>query len=250
MLRETALAELLPREVGYPEVLASGVEDGHEWMASRRLPGSNLAEAWQSLSEPDQNRAVLGLWDRLEAVHRTDIRAALAIGCDRTPLYELERAGATYQLHAAVAAGVLRIDDEIRLAAILDVAFDAIRLIERCLCHTDAGRQNSLWDRSNTTLLDFECACVGPADLDLENVFNDLFDFGSSSSTSQLLEAVRPILARGGATERLRGYMILRELSVLHLLIRNHPNRDDFETWEPSIALQGIIQHKSWIDQI
>lgn len=39
---EAALAPLLPSDVGYPRVLATGREDSYAWVLSERLAGCNL----------------------------------------------------------------------------------------------------------------------------------------------------------------------------------------------------------------
>ena len=74
--REVTLAPHIPAGVGYPAVLGFGIIDGHEWMASARLPGSNLHENWPEL-EPAVRKALLeDLWSRLQLLHTTDITAA------------------------------------------------------------------------------------------------------------------------------------------------------------------------------
>src|SRR3954464_15460451 len=51
---EAQIAELLPAEVGYPEVLHFGEDDSAEWLIHRRIPGDVLSLAWPSLSEAER----------------------------------------------------------------------------------------------------------------------------------------------------------------------------------------------------
>jgi hypothetical protein len=55
--REARLSELLPDNVRYPEVVASGVESFGEWIVVHHCPGIPLSEAWIGMT-PDQRRAV------------------------------------------------------------------------------------------------------------------------------------------------------------------------------------------------
>ena len=82
MLREAAVGRALPREVGYPEVLASGaLTVGGEpvtWMISRRLAGSTLRTVWPELDERQRDRALHEVARPLRALHAWCPPAAVA----------------------------------------------------------------------------------------------------------------------------------------------------------------------------
>jgi aminoglycoside phosphotransferase len=82
MLREAAVGEALPREIGYPEVLASGAltVDGEPvtWMISRRLTGSTLRTVWPELDERQRDRALRDVARPLRALHAWRPPAAVA----------------------------------------------------------------------------------------------------------------------------------------------------------------------------
>lgn len=82
MLREAAVGRALPREVGYPEVLASGAltVEGEPvtWMISRRLAGSTLRTVWPELDERQRDRALHEVARPLRALHAWCPPAAVA----------------------------------------------------------------------------------------------------------------------------------------------------------------------------
>jgi aminoglycoside phosphotransferase len=80
LLREARLATIMPREVGYPAVLGSGVLDDYEWVVAERLLGVDLGVLWATMDDAHRRNALEDLWARLAAVHRTDIAQAQRLG--------------------------------------------------------------------------------------------------------------------------------------------------------------------------
>src|SRR5438874_1461011 len=66
--REARLAPLLPPEVGYPQVIETGVDEGYEWSLAREVPGRNLGEVWPSLDWDRRIAALRQLWEKAQAV--------------------------------------------------------------------------------------------------------------------------------------------------------------------------------------
>lgn len=255
--REAALASILPADVGYPEVLGHGVDDGREWVVTSRLPGRNLEEAWPDLDAARREDAITDLWTRVRAIHRTDVERARALGCTATPFYALAEADAARLLGGLTDQGL--VDDVLgrRLREMLAEMFHAMRLVPIALAHTDAGPNNCVWTGTHAVPVDFEFACVAPVDLDLENVLRCLSFQSGPDPTGRLVEEAADLLSRPGARTRLWGYAVLRDLWGLRLWLRNAQTSsdierwggdpEDFRTWGPWLHLRGHANRTSWL---
>lgn len=198
---EARLVARLDRSVGYPAVLGSGIHDGHEWMATRRLPGHNLAAVWHRLGFDDRAAAIADLWTRLTAVHATDIDGLNDHAA--TPFYQLDHDTAVHELHE------LRVFDPATLHSleeILNDGFDAIARQPIALAHTDAGPGNTVWDGRRAIPVDFEFACLAPSDLDIDNVArslaHDAVDQLERSNSSSAIRSQRQARQPGCALTR------------------------------------------------
>jgi aminoglycoside phosphotransferase len=243
LLGEAALARVLPAAVGYPTVLGCGVEGGHEWMATERIDGDNLGQIWPDLTSAEQARAVEDLYTRLDAVHRTDLDAV--DDSHQTPFYALTPARATRQLRWR---DVLDPAPARRLAAILDDGFAAVAAAPRALVHTDAGPGNTVWDGQRAIPVDFEFACVGPADLDVENLGRSLWQ--QPELLARLATLAQPVLATTGAYERLLCYAVLRDLWALGKWLAVSPDRTGIQDWQPMLALREHADGASWVARL
>ncbi len=74
--REAQLSKLLPKEVGYPQNIKTGVTDGFEWSLSKRVSGQPLSEVWDSLKWAQRISAVRQIVDIVNHVHEVDIEKA------------------------------------------------------------------------------------------------------------------------------------------------------------------------------
>ena len=165
--REASLAERLPPEVGYPQVLGHGVTASGEWLLLQRVPGVVLSRVWPDLREQERTVAVQELGERLKLIHATLPPAALADAEADTYSVEPTR----LLLLIARARGLPHVD-----AALLDDASafvtDTARVLDPqskwVLAHGDLHFENILWDAGHlTAVLDFEYARPAPRDLDL-----------------------------------------------------------------------------------
>lgn len=230
--RESALAAVLPEEVGYPNVLGFGVEAGHEWMVTERLLGSNLAEAWPALDATTRRRAIGDLWQRLEALRRADVEHARALGFTSTPFYALSLESATELLDSVTGPGSpISRSIKAQLEDILEGAFAAMDQVPVTLVHTDAGPHNTVWSGASSIPVDFEFACIAPIDLELESLFRTLSAQPGPDVSYHLAELADELISLPGARERLRGYALLRDLWVLRTWLGADPRR-----WRPPAA--------------
>jgi aminoglycoside phosphotransferase len=249
--REVTLAPHLPAGVGYPTVLGFGIIDGHEWMASARLPGSNLHETWPGL-EPAVRKDVLeDLWSRLQLLHTTDITAAGWAGCTSTRYYDLDPTQAHTGLAELVERGTLDATIGNRLAALLSEAFEAMPLVPLAVNHTDAGPGNAVLTPTGKAIpIDLESACVAPADLDLENLFRYQYFMADQATSNHLAMLAADLLDRPGAAARMRGYAILRDLWALRRWFRQTADTTDLSTCAPLHRLHSHTSGTSWLDTI
>ena len=249
--REVALAPVIPAEVGYPEVLDHGTIDGHEWMASVRLPGENLHEAWPDLQPTARTEALADLWSRLRILHTTDIAAARAAGCTSTRYYDLDPAHAHTGLATLVARGALDVTTGNRLAELLSEAFEAMPLVPLALNHTDAAPGNAVLTPTGHAIpIDLESACVAPMDLDLENLFRYLHFVADQAASTHLANLAADLLDRPGAEARQRGYAILRDLWALRRWFRQTRDTTELSTCAPVQRLHGHAAGTSWLHDI
>jgi aminoglycoside phosphotransferase len=258
LVREAALAAILPAAVGYPRILGHGVGDGHEWIVTTRLPGTNLEESWPALDDAARARAVEDLWQRLRAVHRTDVDRARALGCTTTPFYTLDEREARRQLAELTDRGAVDSAVHGRLRDMLDAMFQALARVPVVLTHTDAGPHNTVWDGRQAVPVDFEFACVAPADLDLEHLLRTVFSQpGGPRAAGRVVDSAADLLKLPGARARLRGYAVLGDLWGLHRWLRHAEatgsldlwgaDADDIHTWAPWRDLHAHADGTSWL---
>ena len=212
MLREAAVGRALPREVGYPEVLASGaLTVGGEpvtWMISRRLAGSTLRTVWPELDERQRDRALHEVARPLRALHAwcppaavaarlgppaPSIEPATIIGSTILPLPldrvrhlvapAADRAG---EHRAVVEESWGWLVGQADLLPRLDDPADAIT-------HGDLHLDNIWWDGERVTgLLDLEWVRWGPPWIDLVSVRDNALAGDEFSEPHQrLLDTLR-----------------------------------------------------------
>jgi hygromycin-B 7''-O-kinase len=66
---EARVAERLPAEALYPEVVAVGRDGEHDWLVTKRVPGVPLSAAWPWMTPRDRREAIFQAADALRAVH-------------------------------------------------------------------------------------------------------------------------------------------------------------------------------------
>ena len=248
--REAALAALLPAEVGYPAVLDWGVDQGWEWIVATRLPGADLSATWTTLDDADRCRVVVDLWTRLRALQRTDSVHARQLGCTSTPFYALDAGRAAQQLRVCRAAGALDTTLVDAIEGRLAAMHAALPQVPQALAHTDVHPGNTVWDGQHAIPIDFEFACVGPSDLDVECIFRGFAAKPNSSITRDLAALTHDALARPGACDRIVGYAVLRDTWALTKWLSTGTDHADLETWAPVLNLRAHVHGTSWVAQL
>ncbi|WP_028924339.1 phosphotransferase family protein [Pseudonocardia acaciae] len=220
LLRESRLVALLPEQVGYPEIVDAGVLDGHEWVLSRRVAGTNLEEVWPTLEPAERVRAVEQMWTRVRHVHRVDLAAAAPHARARSPFFPDRPADASATLRRLADAGELTAAQVDGLDRALDRFWAALPAAPRVLNHGDFCVPNTMWhDGRVVALLDFEFALVAPPAIDLNELVKMAFVPSDPAGRAPLREMVgaiaRSTLPEAGGPDVLVGYAIMLEAWML-----------------------------------
>jgi hypothetical protein len=219
--------------------------EGHEWMAQERLPGDNLAAVWEHLGSAERASAVADLWHRLTFLRLTDTTGLVL---PATPLYALEPDLIARQLARAspiVGDLVAR-----RAETMVEVGLAATTTVSTSLVHTDLVFTNVVWTGSAAIPIDFEFACRGPLDLDVDCIGRDVVSRGDQAAIASLRRVLEPTLDTPGADERLRGYTVLRDLWAIGKWIDRDPTLAGARSWQPVRELINDTRRTGWLDQL
>lgn len=174
LAREAALAPALPREVGYPQIVAYGGGPGEDWLVVERVPGVPLAHRWPDLNRDERRHAVAQIAACLKALHVTDVPAGLPPIADAPQLLDPTAQDPTEPLIAALlsAARLTHVDPLIIEACtelVEQTAEASAPVTSTTLVHGDLTFENVLWDGDHVSaVLDLEWSRPGPPDLDLD----------------------------------------------------------------------------------
>jgi aminoglycoside phosphotransferase len=252
--REARLASLLPPQVGYPEIVETGVTEGLEWMLARQVAGHNLGEVWPVLDWGARATALRGLWARAQAIHAVDASLAAAYARSESPFYAPDAARAAAQLARLQGAGLLTSAQVAALSRALDSLWAALSLAPRVLNHGDLCPENALWKGGRVVaLLDLEFAVVAPVELDLNELVkvayappeipDPLPDPGGSGCRC-LRKVVTDIAVAGtsaaGSAERLLGFAILLEMWALEKWLSEWDGCEPYVDWQPYRTLTAL----------
>lgn len=177
LAREADVIPLLPPELGYPVVVASGADATLDWLVTRRAPGAALSRCWPSMSDDRRASAVRQLAAKLAALHATapavELPPPVRLPQLLDPTAATGRRAVLPLLAALDRASNLPFVDRRVLADAADLARTTATALDPWpgtgLVHGDLHFENVLWDGSSVTaVLDLEWCRVGPADLDLD----------------------------------------------------------------------------------
>lgn len=175
--REARLSELLPANVRYPDVVASGVESFGEWIVVRHRPGIPLSEAWIDMT-PEQRRDVShDLADIMRSLHGV----VVPLGDDHDLAFH-EGEGVLALPHQLPASRILELLKQARWLHGMDrelidqviervnATRDSIGEHERYgIVHGDLHFENILFHNGRiSAVLDFEWSRPGPKEIDVD----------------------------------------------------------------------------------
>jgi aminoglycoside phosphotransferase len=254
LLREAKLAALLPPEVGYPRLIASGVLEGHEWLLAEEAPGMNLGAAWPALDWEARVRALNDLWAKTEAVHRVSLVEAAPYVRPQSPFYAANPPAAAEQIRQLEEREMLQPAQSTVLMSILDRFWHALSEAKVVLNHGDLCTENALWHEGRVSaLVDFEFAVAAPVELDANELLGQAYippeaedplpdptGAGLRRLREAATNAVLPALGQPGAKDRLLGYAVLLKLWAVHKWLADGDDRAGFPTWQPHRELTEL----------
>jgi scyllo-inosamine 4-kinase len=256
--REVALVSILPEEVGYPAIVASGVMDGYEWVLTRRVPGENLGTLWPNLSWAERATAATWLWRRAQVVHGVDLTVARRVASTRSPLYARDADEAGQRLARLVEAGILTRAERRALESLLHGFWPVLDDAPVVLNHGDLCTENALWrDGRVTALFDFEFAVVAPVVVDLVELVKIAYaphEHGDVTPDTAgldrtLLQDVVAAIATAEVTMPegpvlMIGHAVLLELWLLESYYQ-HDGSSGFRNWAPYRTLMPFAHGES-----
>lgn len=245
--RETRLAQSLPAEVGYPEIVDSGSTDGCDWMLCRRISGTNLEDAWETLSWDERAEALEQLWMCAKHVH--------AISPDTVRMFVNENLWYITTMENALREAEVLKESKIIKAEQYEAAkgyifrFEAaMKKADFVLVHGDLTPANAMWhDGKITALMDFECAVIAPKEADLMMLLNTAYEHKDLSVAESDFHAKQRFNDRMRALveketpdwDILQGYQVIK---LMHH-VRMDINDEDFsEEHEELVNLLALLK--------
>lgn len=245
--RETQLAKLLPEEAGYPEFVDSGRTDGYDWMLCRRIPGTNLEDAWPELSWKERADALEQIWERVKFVHSVDTKAAEA--------YVNNSLWYMTTLENSVAEAELLLERKFLSEEQCELLKMYIRHFETATentqlvpVHGDLTPANVMWQQGKiTALMDFECAAIAPKEADLMMLLNTAFERPDLRDTVTDVEAeqefnnrMRELVQKEAPDwDILHGYRVIK---LVHHVVMDMDDDDFTVEHEELVCLQDLLK--------
>ena len=167
---EARLLQEIPAAIPRPKVIASGHDVQGEWQLQQKVAGRPLAHLWAEMSVDLRKQAIHQLATILQTLHGFDHKNLTT----PRPAYQ--------PLDSALPEQIIAFAMQAKAFPHMDVALmDQVILMTRGfaqkissagrwgIVHNDLHFENILWDGEKiTALLDFERACYGPLDLELD----------------------------------------------------------------------------------
>ncbi len=254
LLHEARLSAFLPSEVGYPQIVETGITAGYAWTLAKRLPGRSLGEVWDDLHCEERVTALQGLWARAQAIHSVPCEDIATIVPRRAWFNSTDPEEAETSLTRLTEEGIFTKTETVVLQDTLAHFWEVLPTAPCVLCHGDLTMDNAVWhDGQVIALLDFEFAVIAPVQLDLNHLVKCAFGPGDAAMDMQEAQRLRhavkelalPILAQPGGNTLLVGYAILLELWLLELWLAHPEGEGPFEQWEPLRRLRRLADGRS-----
>jgi phosphotransferase family enzyme len=151
---EARVAERLPAEALFPEVIAVGREGEHDWLVTKRVPGVPLSAAWPWMTQQERRNAIFQAADALRAVHYAPAQDLIP-PCLQGDAPTLSRRALIERL---LAAGL------VDLSPLVDAVDDGVPV----MAHGDFNFNQVMWCEGRVTaLLDLEMSHAEAPDWDL-----------------------------------------------------------------------------------
>ncbi len=245
--RETGLARILPVEVGYPEIVDSGSTDGCDWMLCKRIPGTNLEDAWGALSWEKRATALEQLWMRAKQVHALDVEAARPF-VNETLWYISTMENALKEADLLRERTILNAEQCEMVKGYIRRFEEAMKQAECVLVHGDLTPANAMWHEGDiAALMDFECAVIAPKEADLMMLLNTAYERNDLPTAEPDYAEERCFHARMRAlVERenanwdiLQGYQVIK---LMHHVVMDMDDEDFTPEHEELVSLLALLE--------
>lgn len=241
--RETRLAQLLPTEVGYPEIIDSGSTDGCDWMLCRRISGTNLEDAWKSLSWDERAEALEQLWTRAKRVHTVSPDTVRPF-VNETLWYITTTEEALSEAEALKENNVITAEQCEAVKGYIYRFDAAMKQAECVLVHGDLTPANAMWhDERIAALMDFECAAIAPKEADLMMLLNTAYERGDLSADKpdpEFNEHLRTLVENEAPNwALLQGYQAIK---LIHHVFMDMNDEDFSEEHEELGSLLALLR--------
>ena len=245
--RETGLARLLPVEVGYPEMVDSGSTDGYDWMLCRKIPGTNLEDAWGALSWEERADALEQLWTHAKQVHTLDTKESSAFVNDSL-WYITTMENARKEADALLERTLINAEQCETVKGYIYRFEEAVKQAKYVLVHGDLTPANTMWFKGKiVALMDFECAVLAPKEADLMMLLNtayereDLLAAKTASAAEQRFNArMRELIECENVDwDILQGYRVIK---LMHHVAMDMDDEDFTPEHEELVDLLALLK--------
>lgn len=245
--REIGLARLLPAEVGYPEIVDSGSTDGCDWMLCRRIPGTNLEDAWGTLSWRERADALEQLWKRAKQVHTLTPEVVRPF-VNETLWYITTMENALREADLLRERTIINTEQCEAVKGYIRRFEEAMKQAKCVLVHGDLTPANAMWYEGETaSLMDFECAVIAPKEADLMMLLNTAYERDDLPAAELDFKEEQRFNARMRALvgkeevdwELLQGYQAIK---LMHHVIMDMDDEDFTPEHEELVYLLALLE--------
>lgn len=246
--REVALAEHLPKAVGYPQNINIGVTDGCEWSASKRITGDNLSVVWDNLDWNKRLVAVKQILSMVHELHTVDISKVESLSNNMAWYSSFDVNETCTSLERYKDKKIFTAKQIDALYNRLELFWESRKLAKHVLNHGDITMDNLMWCNGDiVSLMDFEHSVIAPPELDLHSIVNLtlLSNEGNCDTTEyslykdNVIKLFEPMLNHSSNEYLILGYAILFRMRFIDMWFENpHCKLNDLK---PYIELNSIV---------
>ena len=246
--RETQLAQLLPEEVGYPEIIDSGNTEECDWMLCRRIFGTNLEDAWEKLSWEERGDALEQLWKRAKQVHTVNTETVRPFVSENL-WYISTMENALREADVLLERNLINAEQCNVVKGYICRFETALQHAKCVLVHGDLTPANTMWyEGKNVALMDFECAAIAPKEADLMMLLNTAYERNDLPEAQPDFEAEQHFNARMLSLVQeetpdwdvLQGYEVIK---LMHHVAMDMDDEDFSPEHEELVCLLALLEN-------
>lgn len=248
--REVALSKHLPSAAGYPENIATGVMEGHEWSLSKRVQGVPLSGAWGVMRTEERTSAMRQIIMIAQHIRAVEARKVESLVFNRSWFSSFHPEESASAIEEIVGRGAISEAMGKEVSSLLRPFYSVLSTAPRVLNHGDITADNMLWHNGRiTSLMDFEYALLAPAQFDLYSILLICLDPSAKtpeapSLVEEIVQAAHPLLKRKEDAQLLLGFAALHSLKHMQLWLENRQMDETVEQSWPYRSLASLLDGK------